>query len=187
MQPIESKETINHSSNLDSKNTRRQTNNWHEDLFAKVWNHHPWSLRLYWGRLSCSQGQLQAGSVLTAFLTSLALASFLSEAKRTFTNFFKTHHTLGSSRVTSSCLGGFTFKSNKCHKDRFTKIKCSSAHKEDSFNPPLRISHKSQDPHKEELERAHKGLGWVYFVGSISNLQRRVGESFHTCPKKTSR
>jgi hypothetical protein len=58
-----------------------------------------------------------------------------------------------------SHLGGFTSKSNKCHKDFFTKIKCSSAHKEDSLNPPLRISHESEDPHKEKLGRAHKGLG----------------------------
>jgi hypothetical protein len=119
--------------------------------------------------------------------TSLALSSFLSEAKQTFTSFPKTHHTLRSSRATSSHLGGFTSKSNKCHKDCFIKIKCSSAHKEDSLNPPHRISHKSYDPHKEELGRAHKGLGWVYFMGGTSNLKRREGESFYICPPKTSR
>jgi hypothetical protein len=58
-----------------------------------------------------------------------------------------------------SRLEGFTSKSNKYHKDYFTKLKCSSAHKEDYLNPPLRFSHKSQDPHKEGLGRAHKGLG----------------------------
>jgi hypothetical protein len=125
-------------------------------------------------------------SLSTTFLTPLALASFFSEAKRTFTNFPKTHHMLRSSRVTPSRLGGFTSKSNKCHKDCFTKIKCSSAHKEDSLKPPLRISHKSQDPHKEGLERAHKGLGWVYFVGGTSTLQRREGENFYIYPPKTS-
>jgi hypothetical protein len=129
---------------------------------------------------------LQAGSLSTAFRTSLALASFLSEVKRTFTNFPKTHHMLMSSRVMPSRLGGFTSDGNKCHKDCFTNIKCSSAHKEDSLNPPLMISHKSQDPHKEELGRAHKGLGWVYFMGGTSNLQRRKEESFYTCPPKTS-
>jgi hypothetical protein len=56
-------------------------------------------------------------------------------------------------------LRGFTSKSNKCHKNYFTKFKCSSAHKEDSLNPPLKFSHKSQDSHKEGLGRAHKGLG----------------------------
>jgi hypothetical protein len=86
-----------------------------------------------------------------------------------------------------SRLGGFTFKSNKYHKNCFTKLKCSSAHKEDSFNPPLRFSNKSQDPHKERLERAHKGLGWMYFMGGTSFLQRREGEIFYTCPPKTSR
>jgi hypothetical protein len=61
--------------------------------------------------------------------------------------------------MTHSRLGGFTSKSNKCHKYCFTKIKCSSAHKDDSLNPPFGISHKSQDPHKEGLGRAHKDLG----------------------------
>jgi hypothetical protein len=66
----------------------------------------------------------------------------------------------GVTRAMPSHLGGFTSKSNKYHKDCFTKIKCSSAHKEDSLNlPPLRISHKSQDPHIDGLRRAHKGLG----------------------------
>jgi hypothetical protein len=113
-------------------------------------------------------------------------SSFLSEMKRTFINFPTVNHNLGSSRVTPSLLGGFTSKSNKCHKDYFAKLKYSSAHKEDSLNPPLSFSHKSQDPHKEGLGRAHKGLGWVYFVGGTSTLQRREGGSFYTCPKKTS-
>jgi hypothetical protein len=55
-------------------------------------------------------------------------------------------------------LEGFTSKNNKCHKDYITKLKCSSAHKEDSLNTQLRFSHKSQDSHKEELGRAHKDL-----------------------------
>jgi hypothetical protein len=134
--------------------------------------------------LSCSQRQLQVGSLSTAFLTSLALTSFLLEAKQTFTRFSNTHHTLGSSRATTSRLGGFTSKSNKCHKDYFTNLKCSSTRKEDSLNPLLRISHKSQDPHKEGLGRAHKGLGWVYFVGGPSNLQRREGKAFILVPQK---
>jgi hypothetical protein len=96
------------------------------------------------------------------------------------------HHNLGSSKATPSRLGGFTSKSNKCYKDCFTKLKCSSAHKDDSLNSPLMFSHKSQDPHKERLGRAHKGLGWVYFVGGTSNLQSGEGESFYTCPPKTS-
>jgi hypothetical protein len=86
-----------------------------------------------------------------------------------------------------SRLGGFISKSKKCHKDWFTKLKSSSAHKEDSLNPQLRFSHKSQDPHKEGLGRSHKDLGWVYFMGGISFLQMREGESFYTYPSKTSR
>jgi hypothetical protein len=45
------------------------------------------------------------------------LASFLAGVKQTFTNFFKSHHNLESSRVTPSHLGGFISKSNKCHKE----------------------------------------------------------------------
>jgi hypothetical protein len=99
---------------------------------------------------------LKTGSLSTAFLTSLALASFLSEAKQTFTNFLTAHHNLESSRATPSRLGDFNFKSNKCHKDCFTKLKCSSAHKEDSLNLSSRFSHKSQDPHKEVGESSQK-------------------------------
>jgi hypothetical protein len=128
--------------------------------------------------------QLQDGSLSTAFLTSLALASFLSEVKRTFTNFPTAHHNLGSSRAMPSCLGVFTSKSNKCYKDCLTKLKCSSAHKEDPLNPPLRFSHKSQDPYKEGLVRAHKGLGWVYFVGATSTLQKGEGKVFILIPQK---
>jgi hypothetical protein len=93
------------------------------------------------------KSQLQAGSLSTTFLTSLALASFLAEAKRIFTNFPTAHHNLGSSRATPSRLGGFTSKSNKCHEDCFTKLKCSNAqraHKEDSLNPNLDFSQITQ-------------------------------------------
>jgi hypothetical protein len=107
--------------------------------------------------------------------------------KRTFTNFSTTHHNLGSSKAMPSHLGGFISKSNKYHKDCFTKLKCSSTHKEDYLNPPLRFSHKSQDPRKEGLGRVHKSLGWVYFVGGTSSLQMREGESLYTCSPKTSR
>jgi hypothetical protein len=72
-----------------------------------------------------TKSQLQVGSLLTALLTSLALVSFLTEVKQTFTNFPMAHHNLGSSRVTPSHLGGFTSKSNKFHEDCFTKLKCS--------------------------------------------------------------
>jgi hypothetical protein len=159
MQPIELIETINHLSNLDSKNTRRQIKQLTRGFICR-------SLEL---PIMIPTSLLRKLELLTSptlnqvsfnrFLTSLALVSFLSEVKRTFINFLKTHHTLGSSRATLSCLRGFTSKSNKCHKDYFTKIKCSSAHKENSLNPPLVISHKSQDPHKERLERANKVLG----------------------------
>jgi hypothetical protein len=112
--------------------------------------------------LSCS---LQVGSLSTIFLTSLALASFLLEVKRAFTNILMSHHNLRSSRSTPSHLEGFTSKSNKYHKDCFTKFKCSSAHKENSLNPPLSflINHKILI--KEGLRRAHKKLWMSVFHG----------------------
>jgi hypothetical protein len=45
-----------------------------------------------------TKSQLQAGSLFTAFLIPLALASFLAEAKQTFTNFPMALDNLGSSR-----------------------------------------------------------------------------------------
>jgi hypothetical protein len=123
-------------------------------------------------------------SLLTAFLTSLALASFLSEAKRTFTNFPTAHHNLGSSRATPSHLGGFTSKSNKCHEDCFTKLKCSTAHKEDLTQHLAWISHKSLKHHLEVKGRGLKGSRKSIFVGGTNNPQRREGEKFYTIPQK---
>jgi hypothetical protein len=127
--------------------------------------------------------QLQAGSISTAFLTSLALASFLLEVKRTFTNFSTAHHNIGSSRATPSCLGGFTSKSNKFHEDCFTKLKCSSTHKEDLTQPLAWISDKSLKPHLEVKGRGLKGSRKSIFIGGTSNPQRRDGGSFYTIPK----
>jgi hypothetical protein len=119
--------------------------------------------------------QLQAGSLLTAFLTSLALASFLLEAKWTFTNFPMAHNNLRSSMVTPRHLGGFAFKSNKCHEDCFTKLKCSSVHKGDLTQPLAWISHKSHKPHLEVKGRHLKGSRRSIFVGGTSSPQIREG------------
>jgi hypothetical protein len=130
--------------------------------------------------------QLQAGSLSTAFLTLLAFASFLSEVKRTFTNFLMAHHNLESSRVTPRRLGGFTSKSNKCHEDCFTELKCSSTHKEDLTQPLAWISHKSHKSHLEVNGRCLKGSRKSIFVGGTSTLQRREGEKLLYYPPKTS-
>jgi hypothetical protein len=75
-----------------------------------------------------------------------------------------THHNLGRSRAMPSHLGGFTSKSNKCHKDCFIMNKWSSAHKEDSFSTQTWISHKSHKLHQEVLGRAHKGIRVEIFL-----------------------
>jgi hypothetical protein len=79
------------------------------------------------------------------------------------------HHNLGSRRVMSSHLGGFTSKSNKCLEDCFTKLKssCDQRLTKRILSSQTYISHKSHKPHKEVFERAHKG--------------------FYTHPPKTSR
>jgi hypothetical protein len=64
-----------------------------------------------------------------------------------------------------SCLGGFTSKSNKCHKDCFIKLKCSSAHKEDLTQSLAWISHKSHKPHIEVKGRGLKGSKESIFIG----------------------
>jgi hypothetical protein len=128
--------------------------------------------------------QLQARSFSTAFLTSLALASFLSEVKRTLTNFPTTHHNLESSRAMPSRLGCFTSKSNKYYQDCFTKLKCSSAHKEDLTQPLAYISHKSLKSHLEVKGRCLKGSRKSIFVGGTSSPQRREGGSFLYYPQK---
>jgi hypothetical protein len=131
--------------------------------------------------------QLQAGSLLTAFLTSLALTSFLSEVKRTIINFSTAHHNLGRSRATPSRLGGFTSKSNKYHEDCFIKLKCSSAHKEDLTQPLAWISHKSHKPQLEMKGRGFKGSRKSIFIGGISNPQKREGWECLYYPPETSR
>jgi hypothetical protein len=128
--------------------------------------------------------QLQARSLLTAFLTSLALASFLLEAKRTFTNFPTAHHKLGSSRATPSRLGGFTSKSNKCHKDCFTKLKYSTAHKEDLTQHLAWISHKSLKHHLEVKGIGLKGSRRVFSLVEPTTLKGEKEENFYTIPQK---
>jgi hypothetical protein len=97
------------------------------------------------------------------------------------------HHNLGSSRATPSHLGGFTSKSNKCHKDYFTKLKYSSAHKEDLTQLLALIFDKSHKPYLEVKGRGLKGLRKSIFVGETSTVQRREGEKLLYYPSKTSR
>jgi hypothetical protein len=85
-----------------------------------------------------------------------------------------------------SHLGGFTFKSNKCHEDCFTKLKCSSAHKQDLTQSLAWISHKSHKPHLEVKGRGIKGSWKSISVGRTNTLQRREGEKLLYYPPKTS-
>jgi hypothetical protein len=73
------------------------------------------------------------------------------------------HQNLGSSRVTPSRLGGFTSKSNKCHKDCFIKLNCSSADKEDLTQPLAWTYHKSHKPHFRGEGKRSQSLKEEYF------------------------
>jgi hypothetical protein len=121
--------------------------NWRGDLFAEVRNHPLVIPTSPLRKLELpTKSQLQAGSLSITFPTPLALASFLAKAKRTFINFPMTHHNIGSSRAMPSHLGGFTSKSNKCHEDCFTKLKCSQG---ESHSILTWIYHKSHKSYKE--------------------------------------
>jgi hypothetical protein len=106
--------------------------------------------------------------------------------KRAFINFLTAHHKLESSRATPSHLGGFTSKSNKYHENYFTKLKCSSAHKEDLTQPLAWISNKSFKPHLEVKGRGLKGSRNSIFVDGTSSPERREGRRLLYYPAKTS-
>jgi hypothetical protein len=124
-----------------------------------------------------TKSQLQAKSFSTNFPTLLNYYFFPSGGEAVLHKLSMTHHNFGSSRTTPSRLGGFTSKSNECHKDCFIKLK--SAHKDCvSLKPPLRFSQKSHFPHKEGLGRVLYGSRMSVFMGGTSSHQRREGETF---------
>jgi hypothetical protein len=94
---------------------------------------------------------------------------------------FKPHQVNDSSQsnqVTNHLISHFTSKSNKCHKDCFTKLKCSQR---GSHSTLTWISHK---PHKDVYGRAHKGVEmslvrWLYL-----QPPKVGGEAFILAPKK---
>jgi hypothetical protein len=131
-----------------------------------------------------TKSQLQAESLSTTFLTSLALASFLAEVKRTFTNFLTAHHNLGSSRATPSHLGRFTSKGNKCHKDCFTKLKCSNHSQREISQPKLGVITNHSNLTKRCWGELTKALGRVFLLVEPASSKRGKGRSFYTCPQK---
>jgi hypothetical protein len=124
-----------------------------------------------------TKSQLQAESLSTAFLYPLALAFFLAEVK-TFTNFIMAYHNLRSSRVMPSRLGDFTSKSNKYYEDCFTKLKYSSAHKEDLTQPYLRFLTNHTNITKRCRGELTKTYVMSIFIGGTNNIPRREGDSF---------
>jgi hypothetical protein len=120
---------------------------------------------------------LQAVS-FNRFSHPLALASFLTEAKPTFINFPMAHHNLRRSKVMLSCLGGFSSKSNKCHKDCFTK--------RISLNPILDLSQITQTSQRgvgvSSQSHANEYVLWM-----APTLFKGGRGRFYTCPPKTNR
>jgi hypothetical protein len=85
----------------------------------------------------------------------------------------------------SSHLGGFTSKSNKYHEDCFTKLKCSSAHKEDLTQLLAWISHKSLKHHLEMKGRGLKAQGRVFSLVKPATLKGGKGKLLYYPPKTT--
>jgi hypothetical protein len=131
--------------------------------------------------------QLQARSLSTIFLTSLALASFLAEVKRIFTNSLMAHHNLGSSRAMPSRLGGFASKSNKCHEDCFAKLKCSNHSQRGISQPKIRFITNHSNLTKRCWGELIKALQRVFSLVKSAASKGGGGENFYTCPPKTSR
>jgi hypothetical protein len=159
MQPRGLSKTTSYSSKLESKNTRRQTKGWTQDLFAEDRNHQHVIRTSPLRNLELpSKSQLKAGSLSTAFLTPLISCFFPCRGETDLHKLFTAHHNLGSSRVTPSHLGGFTSKSNKCHEDCFTKLKWSNHSQRgiSSLNPNLDFSQITQTSQRGVGESSQK-------------------------------
>jgi hypothetical protein len=130
-----------------------------------------------------TKSQLQVESLSTTFLTSLALASFLTKTKRTFTNFPTAHHNLGSSRSTPSHLGGFTSKSNKCHKDCFIKLKCSNHLQRGISQPKLGFITNHLNLTKSYWGDLTKALGRVFLLVELAASKGVRGKLLYLSPK----
>jgi hypothetical protein len=122
--------------------------------------------------------QHQVGSLSIAFVISLNLAYFLSEAKRIFINFFTSHHNLGSSGVTPSHLEDFTSKNNKCHEDCFTKLKCSQR----GCHLTLSLDF-SQISLRGEEKRSQRLQGRVFSLVEPAPSKGGRGKCIYTIPK----
>jgi hypothetical protein len=96
-----------------------------------------------------------------------------------------THHNLGSSRATPNRLEGFTSKSNKYHKDCFTKLKCSNHSQRGISQPKLGFLTDHSNLIKRCWGELTKTLGMSIFVGGTTSPQRREGGRFYTYPTKT--
>jgi hypothetical protein len=86
--------------------------------------------------------------------------------------------------VTPSHLGGFTCKSNKCHKDGFTKLKCSRLIKRFSLNPKLGFIRNHSKHKKRCWGEVSKALGGVFSLVEPASSKGGKGEAFILSPKK---
>jgi hypothetical protein len=93
------------------------------------------------------------------------------------------HHNLGSSRATPSHLGGFTFKSNKCHKDCFTKLKCSNHSQRGISQPKLGFGINHSNLTNRCWGELTKALGWEFSLVELVGLKGGKGEAFKPSPK----
>jgi hypothetical protein len=135
-----------------------------------------------------TKSQLQVGSLSTTFPTPLSSCVFPCGSEADLHKHSHSSPQPWSSRAMTSHLEGFTSKSNKCYKDCFTKLKCSSAQTltQRILSMQTWISHKSHKPQNKVLERAHKVLEMSVFCGWHQHPPKEGGKSFNTYLLKTS-
>jgi hypothetical protein len=184
MQPKESIKTISYLGKSVSRTHWGKLNDWHKNLFVEVQNRYIISMSPLRKPELPTKSQLYARSLSTTFLTPLVLPSFLTEAKHIFTNFPTAHHNLGSSRVTASHLGGFTSKSNKCHKDCFTKLKCSNRSQRGICQPKLGFITNYSNLIKWCWGELIKALAWVFSLVEPAASKGGRGKDFILVPQK---
>jgi hypothetical protein len=123
-----------------------------------------------------TRSKLQAGSLSTAFPTPLSSCFFPCRGEVDLHKLPPAHHNLENSRATPSRLGGFTSMSNKCHKDCFTKLKCSKDHKEDSLNPKSDFSQITQTSQrgvgKSSQRLRNEYVSWMALAPSKGGMEK---------------
>jgi hypothetical protein len=94
------------------------------------------------------------------------------------------HHNPESSRAMPSHLGGFTSKSNKCHKDCFTKLKYSNHSQREISQPKLGFITNHSNLTKRCWGELTKALERVFSLVELAASKGGRGKALILVPKK---